>query len=68
MECTMPKTTNNTAKKYDYKTLKFRSEKWEIIKELANRLSRKRGDDVSLPAAVLEAVKEKLEREKAVDL
>lgn len=43
--------------KYLYKSIKFLPEKWETIKTLADDLSEERGTNVSLPDAVIEAVK-----------
>lgn len=43
--------------KYLYKSIKFPPDKWEDIKALSTDLSQERGVAVSLPQAILEAVK-----------
>lgn len=44
-------------KNYLYKSIKFPPERWDDIKALADELSAERGVPVSLPQAILEAVK-----------
>jgi hypothetical protein len=43
--------------KYLYKSIKFPPERWDDIKALSDELSAERGVAVSLPQAILEAVK-----------
>ncbi len=46
-----------------YKQIKMRMEKWQVVKDLATLLSKKRGTTVSLPDAVVEAATRMMKEE-----
>lgn len=47
--------------KYVYKSVKYHPAKWQILKRLANVLSKERGTKVSIPDATIEAAKKMLD-------